>query len=84
MKSCKHCDKAATDWRYGGMNPACPDCVVRELAKSPRHHREAAFDHVMKHRGEVTWLAAEAGILRDIDTPEDLEKAALLLKEFYH
>lgn len=53
MKTCKHCDKAATDWRYGGMNPACPDCVVRELAKSPRHHREAAFDHVMKHRGEA-------------------------------
>ncbi|MFN8443879.1 MAG: nucleotidyltransferase family protein [Caldilineaceae bacterium] len=28
---------------------------------------------LMKHRGEVTWLAAEAGILRDIDTPEDLK-----------
>lgn len=27
---------------------------------------------LMKHRGEVTWLAAEASLLRDIDTPEDL------------
>ena len=28
---------------------------------------------LMKHRGEVTWLAAEASMLRDIDTPEDLQ-----------
>lgn len=28
---------------------------------------------LMKHRNEVTWLPAEASLLRDIDTPEDLK-----------
>lgn len=27
---------------------------------------------LMKHKDEVTWIAAEAKMLRDIDTPEDL------------
>jgi len=27
---------------------------------------------LMKHKNEVTWIAAEAKMLRDIDTPEDL------------
>jgi hypothetical protein len=50
VKVCNDCETArARIWH--GYRAACPDCIVRQLAMSPRHIREAAYEHALKNVG---------------------------------
>ena len=51
MKVCQECETARVRvWH--GYRASCPDCVVRQLAMSPRHIRDAAYEHAQKNVGE--------------------------------
>lgn len=49
--ACRHCLAAQAQALYHGYDHKCPDCVVRNLANSPKHVRQAAYDHAAANVG---------------------------------
>lgn len=49
--TCDHCIKASQLKWYGGINANCEGCVVRQLAKSPRHIREDVYEAMFEREG---------------------------------
>lgn len=48
---CEDCQQAESNWQHNHYTAACPDCVVREIARSRQHLRQAALEHVQRQCG---------------------------------
>ena len=51
MSTCTHCLKALQLWHYGGFSNTCPACQIRQIAGSPKHIRDGAYDQALKLHG---------------------------------
>lgn len=49
--NCTACTQALTNRRSPDVNPDCPDCVLRELARATKEEREAAYDAIERLAG---------------------------------
>ena len=50
--TCPACTRSLTNRHCSDVNPDCPDCVLRELARSTREKREAAYDAIERLAGQ--------------------------------
>lgn len=59
---CVNCERAENDWRHQHQTRGCPDCLVRFLARSKQHIRDAAFDHIEKNIGVAALMSIKTKI----------------------
>lgn len=48
---CPHCTAAQSNWLYGGVDPHCRGCLIRETAQAPRMRRELFYEREMEQSG---------------------------------
>jgi hypothetical protein len=72
--TCADCHHATTIWHWGGIHANCRGCLVRSLAKSPRHVRERFYDIEQQRHGDVARAQLDKDVRAEYWRMQELRK----------
>lgn len=74
--TCEHCERAATNYAYGGIQEGCDGCQIRGVAKLPKHMRQQEYAKWARELGEERMQEKRRSVVAEYQRIDGLREKA--------